>query len=428
MENNISAVVGTQWGDEGKGRMIDYLAQDADLVIRYQGGNNAGHTVVNEFGTFKLHLIPSGIFNPNVLNIMGPGTVIDIQSFCEEIESLESCNIDASNIRLSDRATICFPYNRLEDEYEEERLGKKAYGSTRRGIAPAYGERYLKKSIQIGELLYPEQLEKRLSEILHWKNLIFEKIYNKKQKVDLEETLEWCHTYGDKIKHLICDTTEIIETAAEQNKKILFEAQLGTLKDIYYGIYPYTTSSSVLSSFAYIGGGLFNKRIDNIIGVMKAFSTCVGAGPFVTEMEGEVSEKLREIAFEYGAATGRPRRIGHFDAVASKYGAYIQGVNCISLTKLDSLSNQESLKICTRYKYGKELIDRFPIYPVLNESKPEYIEMEGWSSDISDCRDFNKLPQQARAYVLKIEELVGYPIKYISVGPERESIIIRDNI
>ena len=428
MDNKIIAVVGIQWGDEGKGRMIDYLAQDADFVVRYQGGNNAGHTVVNEFGKFKLHLIPSGIFNPNVINVLGPGTILDIQALSEEIDNLISSGINVSNIRVSDRATICFPYHREEDSYEEERLGKKAYGSTKRGIAPAYGERYLKKSIQIGELFYPEQLEKRLTETIEWKNLIFENVYKKDQKINLREILEWTENYGNKIKQYICNTSELLDTAASDNKKILFEAQLGALRDIFFGIYPFTTSSSVLSSYAYIGGGLFTKKIDSVIGVMKAFSTCVGAGPFVTEMEGEVSEKLREIAFEYGASTGRPRRIGHFDAVASRYGATVQDVNYISLTKLDSLSQQESLLICTNYKYRDKLINSFPINPVLEESKPVYIEMEGWDTDITDCRDFDKLPKQAKEYVLKIEELVGYPVKYISVGPERESIIVRENI
>jgi adenylosuccinate synthase len=426
MNNQISAVVGIQWGDEGKGRMIDYLAQDSDFVVRYQGGNNAGHTVVNKFGSFKLHLVPSGIFSPDVTNVLGPGMVIDIQALCEEIEGLVSSGINTSNIRLSDRATICFPFNRQEDGYEEERLGKKAYGSTKKGIAPAYRERYAKKSIQIGELLYPEQLKKRLEEILDWKNLIFQNVYKINEKINIKEVFEWTENFGNKIKPYICDTSELLISAANNNKKILFEAQLGALRDVFYGIYPFTTSSSVLSSYAYIGSGLFNKKINHVIGVMKAFSTCVGAGPFVTEMKGEVSDKLREIAYEYGAATGRPRRIGHFDAVASKYGAAIQDVDCISLTKLDSLSQQKSLFICTDYKYKDKLISRFPINPVLNESKPVYTELEGWNTDISDCRDFYNLPKQARAYVLKIEELVGYPIKYISVGPERDSIIIRD--
>jgi adenylosuccinate synthase len=425
MNKKITAVVGTQWGDEGKGRMIDYLAQDADYVVRYQGGNNAGHTVVNKFGTFKLHLIPSGIFNPDAVNILGTGMVIDIQSLVEELDELQKAGIKTDNIKISDRATLSFPYHRLEDTYEEERLGKKAYGSTKRGIAPAYGERYMKKSILVGELLYPDYLEERIDDILKWKNLIFDGVY-KKNAVQKDEIMNWLLSYSDRVKNMIFDVTILLEKAASENKGILFEAQLGALRDVYYGIYPFTSSSSVLSSFSHIGGGLFSKKVENVIGVMKAFSTCVGAGPFVTEMEGDVSEKLREIAFEYGAATGRPRRIGHFDAVASRYGSLIQEVNSIALTKLDSLSQQEKLYICTHYKFDGKEIKNFPINPVLEKAEPEYIEMNGWKTDITGCRDFNKLPKEAKDYVLTIEKLIGYPVKYISVGPERDSLIIRN--
>jgi adenylosuccinate synthase len=350
--------------------------------------------------------------------------IIDIESLTEELADLNSQGINTSNLLISDRASISFPYHRLEDGYEEERLGSGAYGSTKRGIAPAYGERYMKKSILIGELLYPDYIKKRIKDIVAFKNLLFKGVYGK-EGVNADEIIAWTEKFGGKIKHMITDTEEVLENAAAKNKKILFEAQLGALRDVYYGIYPFTSSSSVLSSFAHIGGGLFSKHIGNVIGVMKAFSTCVGAGPFVTEMEGEVSDKLREIAFEYGAATGRPRRIGHFDAVASRYGARIQSVNHIALTKLDSLSQQESLLICTHYKYDGKKFDRFPINPVLEHAEPEYIEMKGWMTDITGCRDFNKLPKEAQEYVLKIEELIGYPIKYISVGPERESLIVR---
>jgi adenylosuccinate synthase len=425
MKDKIISVVGTQWGDEGKGRMIDYLAQDADFVVRYQGGNNAGHTVVNQYGTFKLHLIPSGIFNPDAVNVLGTGMVIDIQALVEELDELKTSGIKTDNIKISDRATLIFPYHGMEDNYEEERLGLKAYGSTKRGIAPAYGERYMKKSILVGELLYPEYLEKRLDEILEWKNLIFDGVY-KKAGVKKIEIMDWLSRYTEKIKDMICDTTELLENAAGNNNKILFEAQLGALRDVYYGIYPFTSSSSVLSSFSHIGSGLFTQKITNVIGVMKSFSTCVGAGPFVTEMEGEVSDQLREIAFEYGAATGRPRRIGHFDAVASRYGSLVQNVSSVALTKLDSLSQQEKLYICTHYIFEGKKISNFPINPVLEKAQPEYIEMNGWKTDITGCRDFEKLPKEAREYVLAIEKLTGFPIKYISVGPERESLIIRN--
>ncbi|MEO8664995.1 MAG: adenylosuccinate synthase [Ignavibacteria bacterium] len=425
MENNISVLVGLQWGDEGKGRMVDYLAQNVDIVARYQGGNNAGHTVVNDFGTFKLHLIPSGIFNPKVINILGPGMVIDVEALAEEISGLKNSGIDTSNIRVSDRATITFPFHRLEDNLEEERLGSSAFGSTRRGIAYAYGERYQKKSIQLGELFYPEDLKRRITDLVNWKNLLLKNVYGSNDILSAEEILEWINNFGSKVKHYICDTTKVLEEAASAGKKILFEAQLGSLRDIYYGIYPYTTSSCTLASYAPAGGGLFNKRIDKVIGVMKAFSTCVGSGPFTTEMPEEEAGLLREVAYEYGAATGRPRRIGHFDAVATRYGAKVQGVDEIAVTKLDSLSGQKKLLICTEYEINGKTTKDFPLTPALEMAKPKYIEMEGWQENISDCRKFSELPATAKSYVNKIEELIGYNIKYVSVGPERESLIVK---
>lgn len=424
MNNNITVLVGLQWGDEGKGRMVDYLAKDVDIVARYQGGNNAGHTVVNEFGTYKLHLIPSGIFNKNVINILGPGMVIDIEALSEELEELEKAGINVDNIRISDRATITFPFHRIEDNLEEDRLGGGAFGSTRRGIAYAYGERYMKKSIQLGELFYPEELKKRITEHIAWKNLLFKNVYFSNETLRPEDTIEWMEKYGNKLKKYICDTTYLLEESAAEGKKVLFEAQLGSLRDIFYGIYPYSTSSCTLASYAPVGGGLFNKRINKVIGVMKSFSSCVGAGPFVTEMPEEEAGALREIAFEYGASTGRPRRIGHFDAVATRYGAMVQGVDEIALTKLDSLSGMKKLSICTEYDINGKRTDRFGLTPELEIAKPVYIEMDGWSEDITGCRKFGELPDAAQKYVNKIQELVGYKIKYVSVGPERESLII----
>jgi adenylosuccinate synthase len=424
--NNINVIVGLNWGDEGKGRMVDYLAQDVDFVVRYQGGNNAGHTVVNEFGTFKLHLVPSGIFNPKVTNVLGTGMVIDLEAMDEELSSLKESGINVDNIVVSDRASITFPFHRIEDELEEERLGGQAFGSTKRGIAYAYSERYLKKSILIGELLFPVEFEKRLKELVDWKNLLIKNLYNREDKIiSFDEALEWSKKFSEKVKPHITDVTILLENAVKENKKILFEAQLGSLRDIYYGIYPFTTSSCTLAAFAPIGGGLLTSKIDKTIGVMKAFSTCVGAGPFVTEISGEDADNLRETAFEYGASTGRPRRIGHFDAVASRYGAKVQGVDEIAITKLDSLSGRKKLYICTAYEADGKQYENFPLNPILDRSKPVYIEMPGWTEDITGCRKFEELPQTARDYVNKIEELVGYYIKYISVGPERESLIVK---
>lgn len=426
---SIEIVVGTNWGDEGKGRMVDYLAQDADVVVRYQGGNNAGHTVVNEMGTFKLHLIPSGVFNPGAVNILGPGMVIDLEALATEIGDLQTKVAHPINIKVSDRATICFPFNSKEDAWEEERLessGQSPFGSTKRGIAPAYGDRYLKKAIQVGELLYPEKLKDRLYQLVEWKNLIARGVYGKEHGVSFEETWDWVSTFGARVKHLICDTTELLETAARENKKILFEAQLGSLRDIYFGVYPFTTSSSALAAFAPIGGGLFGRTPDRIIGVMKAFSTCVGEGPFVTEIvQAEVANELRETAHEYGAATGRPRRIGHFDALASRYGTYVQGATEIALTKLDSLSGRSRNLICTHYEFKGKRLDKFPINAVLEQCRPIYKEMEGWQEDISGVRSFEQLPVAAREYVLEIERLISCPIRYISVGARRECLIDR---
>ena len=422
---SITVICGTNWGDEGKGRMVDYLAQNADVVVRYQGGNNAGHTVINEFGTFKLHLIPSGIFNPAVTNVLGPGMVIDLEALDDEITSLRAAGLDASQIHVSERATICFPFHRYEDIWEEERLGEKAFGSTKMGIAPSYGDRYLKKGIQVGELLQPDIFRERLRKLVDWKNLIAKGIYKKEGTLPYDEMLNWALTFGKRLKHLICDTTELLEASVRDGKRILFEAQLGSLRDIYFGIYPYTSSSCSLAAFAPIGGGLFGYPPERIIGVMKAFSTCVGEGPFVTEMKGNLSELLREIGNEYGAATGRPRRIGHFDALASLYGTKSQGATEIALTKLDCLSGLDKILICTHYEVNGKPIKRFPLNAVLESACPVYIEMEGWSENISGCRRFDELPRAAREYVLKIEQLVDCYIRYVSVGAERESLIDR---
>lgn len=420
---SIEVVVGANWGDEGKGRMVDYLAQDADFVVRFQGGNNAGHTVVNEYGTFKLHLLPSGVFNPDAINVLGPGMVIDLEGLATELEGLKAQGITPL-VRVSDRATICFPFHRLQDVWEEERLGAAKFGSTRRGIAPAYGDRTMKKAIQVGELLHPEWFERRLRHIIEWKQMQAG-LYGQKNAISLEETLDWARTWGEKIQHLICDTSELLEAGAAAGKHVLFEAQLGTLRDLNFGIYPYTTSSCALAAYAPIGGGLFGYRPDRIIAVVKAFSTCVGEGPFVTRMEEAEASALRESAGEYGAATGRPRTIGHFDALATRYGVWGQGATEVALTKLDSLSGWPTLKICTHYVWRGRTVDRFPINAVLEEATPIYKEMPGWTEDISKVRRFEDLPEAARNYVLEIERLIACGIRYVSVGPERDALIVR---
>ncbi len=422
---SIAVVCGTNWGDEGKGRMVDYLAREADAVVRYQGGNNAGHTVVNEFGLFALHLIPSGIFNSHVTCVLGPGTVIDLEALTKEIEEVEAQGIHCDNIVISDRATILFPFYRDEDAWEEERLGDRAYGSTKNGIAPAYGDRHAKKAMQVGQLLYPEAFRAQLKHMVEWKNLVAAGVFKRESGVSYDRMLNWAMTYGEHLKHRICDTTELLEDMAAAGKHILFEAQLGALRDVYYGIYPYTTSSCTLAAFAPAGGGLFNHPIERVVGVMKAFSTCVGEGPFITEMSEAEAGSLRETAMEYGATTGRPRGIGHFDAVASRFGTKVQGATEIALTKLDSLSGLAHVKICTHYDYNGEHLTQFPLNPVLDHATPIYETCEGWTEEITDCREFADLPPTAQAYVLRIEELIKCRIRFVSVGPERSQLIDR---
>ncbi|MFP4500935.1 MAG: adenylosuccinate synthase [Candidatus Hydrogenedentota bacterium] len=421
---SIAIVVGANWGDEGKGRMVDYLAQDADFVVRYQGGNNAGHTVVNDHGEFKLHLLPSGVFNPKAVNVLGPGMVIDIEELADELDDLKGRGFDP-HLRVSERATICFPFHREQDGWEEERLGKHAYGSTRRGIAPAYGDRTMKKAIQVGELLFPERLETRLRQLVDWKNLTASGIYGKPDACSFEETLEWAHTQGERIRPLICDTCTLLDEGAKAGKKILFEAQLGTLRDLNFGIYPFTTSSCTLAAYAPIGGGLFGRSPDRVLAVIKAFSTCVGEGPFVTLMDEEEGNAMREKAKEYGAATGRPRTIGHFDGLASRFGVWAQGATEVAVTKLDSLSGQKTLKLCVDYEYQGKPVGRFPLNAVLEEATPIYKEMPGWDEDISTVRRFGDLPKTAQDYVDAIERLVECRVRYVSVGPERDALIDR---
>ncbi len=422
----IRIVVGVNWGDEGKGRMVDYFAKDADYVVRYQGGSNAGHTVINDLGTFKLHLIPSGVFHADTINIMGAGTVINLEAAVNEIGQLrnQGIHISDSNYKISDRAIISFPFHKLQDEYEEERLGNKKFGSTKQGIAPTYADKYSKFGIQIGTLFYPEHLKQSISRTLELKNKIFTEVYGK-PAVSVDEMFEWALQYGDMLKPYICDMVEFFAKCPLADSNILLESQLGALRDIHYGIYPYTTSSSTLSGFGWVGAGLFSSEVPIITGVVKAFSTCVGEGPFISEMDGELAHSIRETALEYGASTGRPRRIGHFDLVATRYGAKIQNATEIALTKLDSLSGQQKLKICTHYRVGTKIMDYFPIEAELVDAEPVYIDVPGWTEDISKIRQYDKLPEAARNYVEIIQKNIGVFIKYISVGPERESLIVR---
>lgn len=425
----LTSICGINWGDEGKGRMVDLLSRDYDIVCRYQGGNNAGHTVVNDRGRFILNLLPSGILREDVVNVMGPGMVIDLKHLCGEIQKLREGGITISpeNLKISDKAIITMPYNVLQDIMEEDRLSKatgKPYGSTRRGIAPVYADKYLKKAFRMGELLNPELLYKRLPDIVDWKNMTIKAYgFNPITVADMKAYFE---EYGTLLKDYIVDVGAYLNAAHAKGKKIMFEAQLGALRDIDYGIVPYTSSSSTIAAYAPIGAGVPNLKIDKSIGIMKAYSSCVGAGPFTCEYFGEKAEKLRELGGEYGAATGRPRRVGPFDVVASRYGIMCQGADEIALTKLDVLDGYDEIEICTHYELEGKIIDHFPFTDVLDMCKPVFEKVKGWHTDISGCRRKEDLPKEALDYIRLLEELCGCKIKYVSVGAERDACIVMD--
>ena len=420
------AVVGVNWGDEGKGRMVDLLTEDYDVVVRYQGGGNAGHTVVNQKGKFALHLLPSGIFRKGVVNILGNGVALDPENLFREIEELrmKGVTITPETLKISDRASILMPWHRKLDELEETRLGDRRFGSTKQGIAPFYSDKYQKKTILAGELLYPEKLKEHLRGLSEWKDLILQGVYGA-EPYDPEQVEEWVDRYGGAIRPFLCDTGEYLKNAWEEGKNILFEAQLGALRDLDFGIYPFTTSSNTIASYAPIGSGCPLIPVERVIGVVKAYSTCVGEGPFVTEMNEKDAEELREKGAEYGAKTGRARRVGALDLVATRYGVEVQNASEIALTKLDVLSYMDRIPVCTAYMVDGERTERFPFPDSLDSAVPCYEYLDGWKCDISDVRTWNDLPEQARAYVVYLEQAIGCPVTYISVGPERDSIVRR---
>ena len=421
----LTSIVGINWGDEGKGRMVDLLSQDYDIVSRYQGGNNAGHTVINELGKFILNLLPSGILREDVVNVMGPGMVIDLEHLSGEIRRLTDAGVKvtAENLKISNKAIVCMPYHRQQDILEEDRLGDAKYGSTRRGISPVYGDKYMKKCIRMGDLLSKETYTKELSRILEWKNLTITKVYGA-DEVSFDEMLSWLDKYAEEFKDFICDTGIYITNAVKNGKKVMFEAQLGALRDIDYGIYPYTSSSSTIAAYAPIGAGVPNLKLTNSIGIMKAYSTCVGEGPFTAEMFGEEAEKLREAGGEYGAATGRPRRVGPFDIPASRYGVTVQGCDELALTKLDVLSYLEEIPVCVAYDVEGTITTEFPYSTELEKAKPVVEYVKGWNCDISKCRKPEDLPKEAYDYIKYIEKAVNSKIKYVSVGASRDEYIV----
>lgn len=423
----ITAIAGVNWGDEGKGRMVDLLSRDYDIVVRYQGGNNAGHTVINERGKFILNLLPSGILRDRVVNVMGNGMAIDLEHLCGEMDRLREAGIAVTpdNLKISDRAVICMPYHKQLDILEEDRLGDAKFGSTRRGIGPVYGDKYMKKAIRMGDLLDKEYLKARLAGVVEWKNLTVCGGYGA-PPVSADGMYRWLGKYGDALLPHICDTGRYLDSAAQAGKSILFEAQLGALRDIDFGIYPYTSSSSTIAAYAPVGAGIPNWKIDRSIGVMKAYSTCVGEGPFTAELFGEEAEALRAAGGEYGAATGRPRRVGPFDAVASRYGARMQGADEMVLTKLDVLSGLAKIPICTAYTVNGRRVDDFPYGTQLEIARPVIEYVDGWHCDITHCRHAADLPPAAAGYIRLVERMVGCKITCVSVGAHRDEYVVMD--
>ena len=418
-----SAIVGINWGDEGKGRMVDLLTEDFDVVVRYQGGGNAGHTVINEYGECVLHLLPSGVFRPGVVNVLGNGVALDPENLLAEINTLKEkgVKITPDNVKISNRASLLMPWHRKLDVLEETRLGEKKFDTTKKGIAPFYSDKYQKKTILAGELFYPDVLRPHLNDLREWKNLILTGVYGA-DPVTEEEIDAWLEKYCEPLKPFIQDTGAYLTDANRRHKRILFEGQLGALRDLDFGIYPFTTSSNVLARYAPIGAGMPGVNVERIIGVVKAYSSCVGAGPFVCEMFGEEAEHLRQIGSEHGK---RVRRVGPLDLVATRYGVKLQSTTEIALTKLDVLGKMDEIPVCVRYNLDGKEIDDMPFPALVSRCKPVIKTMKSWKCDISDVRSWWELPQEAKDYVKLIEDSVGVVIKWISVGPERNSIIRR---
>ncbi len=426
----VRAIVGANWGDEGKGKITDMLAEKADIIVRFQGGSNAGHTIINNYGKFALHLLPSGIFYEHTTSIIGNGVALNIPYFIKELEAVVSQGVPEPKILISERAQLLMPYHILQDTYEEERLAGRAYGSTKSGIAPFYSDKYAKIGIQAGELFDDEILNERIEKICLLKNILFKHLYNKPEidKAELRATL---HSYRELIAPYLCDTSAYLAEAVKEGKDILLEGQLGSLKDTDHGIYPMVTSSSTLAAYGAVGAGIPPYEIKDIITVVKAYSSAVGGGEFVTEIPDEAAaDELRKRGGdkgEYGATTGRPRRMGWFDAVASRYGCRIQGATEVVLTVIDVLGYLEELPVCTSYEIEGKVVKDFPSTPLLKKAKPVYEYLPGWKCDIRGIKEYSKLPDNCRKYIEFIEKELEVPIKMISNGPGRDEIIYRQN-
>ena len=423
----VKAVVGANWGDEGKGKITDMLAKNADYIVRYQGGANAGHTIVNEYGKFALHTLPSGVFYDHTTSVIGNGVALNIPLLFKEIQSIVEKGVSMPKILVSDRAQIVMPYHILFDQYEEERLGKKSFGSTKSGIAPFYSDKYAKIGFQVSELFDEEGLKEKVESVVEQKNVMLEHMYHK-PLIDAKELLETLHQYRDMVEPFVADVSTILNNAIKEDKTILLEGQLGTLKDTDHGIYPMVTSSSTLAAYGAIGAGIPPYEIKQIITVCKAYSSAVGAGAFVSEIFGDEADELRRRGGdggEYGATTGRPRRMGWFDCVASKYGCRMQGATDVAFTVLDVLGYLDEIPICVGYEIDGEVTTDFPVTHLLEKAKPVLEVLPGWKCDIRGIREYDKLPENCRRYIEFIEEHIGYPITMISNGPGRDDIIYR---
>ena len=423
----VKAVVGANWGDEGKGKITDMLAKEADIIVRFQGGANAGHTIVNDYGKFALHTLPSGVFYGHITSVIGNGVALNIPVLMEEIQSIVERGVPKPKILVSDRAQMVMPYHILFDQYEEERLGGKSFGSTKSGIAPFYSDKYAKIGFQVSELFDEELLKEKVVRIAETKNVLLEHLYHK-PLINPDELLETLHEYRDTIAPYVCDVSSYLDQAIKEGKTILLEGQLGTLKDPDHGIYPMVTSSSTLAAYGAIGAGIPPYEIKQIVTVCKAYSSAVGAGAFVSEIFGDEADELRRRGGdggEFGATTGRPRRMGWFDCVASKYGCRLQGTTDVAFTVLDVLGYLDEIPVCVGYEIDGEVTTDFPTTAKLEKAKPVLKNLPGWKCDIRGIKKYEDLPENCRKYVEFIEEQIGYPITMVSNGPGRDDIIYR---
>ncbi len=425
----VKAVVGANWGDEGKGKITDMLAEKADIIVRFQGGANAGHTIVNNYGKFALHTLPSGVFYNHTTSVIGNGVALNIPILMKEIKSITDRNVPMPKIMVSDRAQMVMPYHILFDQYEEERLGGKSFGSTKSGIAPFYSDKYAKIGFQVSELFDEELLQEKVQRVSEMKNVILEHLYHK-PLIDPAELLDTLHEYRDMIAPFVCDVSAFLDKALKEGKTILLEGQLGTMKDPDHGIYPMVTSSSTLAAYGAIGAGIPPYEIKQIVTVSKAYSSSVGAGAFVSEIFGDEADELRRRGGdggEFGATTGRPRRMGWFDCVATKYGCRLQGATDVAFTVLDALGYLDEIPVCVGYEIDGEVTTDFPVTYKLEKAKPVLKTLPGWKCDIRGIRNFDELPENCRKYVEFIEEQIGFPITMVSNGPGREDIIYRES-